>query len=408
MIKTILALTSSPGRRREPYHIVSCIHDPANLGVAGIVGGDEAQVILVDRLIARITAQTCRQSGLSVVYTDLLDFEGDEIYFQEMPPELAGKTFREALFAYGSATVIGVFRGDEGVRINPPSDTELLFSDALILIAEDDSAIGTPESPEPLQERHIRHLEVNGRPPESTLVLGWNRRVPVMVRELDNYVAPGSRALLVADSPEAERQAGGLLDACENQKLVFRPGRTDNRKTLDSLDVPSYDHVIVLGSSDDLSPEEADTRTLMTLLHLREISDRCETPFSMVSEMLLVRNRKLAEVTRADDFIVSDRIVSLMMAQISENRHLATVFDELFRAEGSEIYLRPAPNYIDPEVGVNFATVIEAAHRRNELAIGYRLAAKARNPDQGVHLNPKKSEIVTLGENDRVIVLAGS
>ncbi|MGI8648907.1 MAG: CASTOR/POLLUX-related putative ion channel [Rubrobacter sp.] len=214
VIKTVLALTSSPSRRKEPYHIVSRIHDPANLGVVGIVGGDEAQVILVDELIARITAQTCRQSGLSIVYTDLLDFEGDEIYFLEMPPELAGKTFRDALFAYRSATVIGVFREDERVEINPPSDTKLFSSDALILIAEDDSAIGTPESPEPLQEEHIRHLEVNGRSPESTLVLGWNRRVPIMVRELDSYVAPGSRVLLVADSPETERQARSLLDAC--------------------------------------------------------------------------------------------------------------------------------------------------------------------------------------------------
>ena len=46
-----------------------------------MVGRDEAQLVLAGDLIARITAQTCRQSGLSVVYTELLDFGGDEIYF---------------------------------------------------------------------------------------------------------------------------------------------------------------------------------------------------------------------------------------------------------------------------------------------------------------------------------------
>ena len=38
--------------------------------------------------------------------------------------------------------------------------------------------------------------------------------------------------------------------------------------------------------------------------------------------MLDVRNRELAEVTQADDFIVSDKLVSLMLAQVSENKDL--------------------------------------------------------------------------------------
>ncbi len=50
-------------------------------------------------VIARITAQACRQSGLSFVCQDLLDFDGDEIYFQPAP-ELEGHTFAEALLAF--------------------------------------------------------------------------------------------------------------------------------------------------------------------------------------------------------------------------------------------------------------------------------------------------------------------
>ena len=33
--------------------------------------------MLGDELIGRITVQSCRQSGLSVVYSELLDFDGD-------------------------------------------------------------------------------------------------------------------------------------------------------------------------------------------------------------------------------------------------------------------------------------------------------------------------------------------
>ena len=42
--------------------------------------------------ISRLIVQTSRQSGLSIAYTELLDFDGDEIYFRE-DPALVGKTF---------------------------------------------------------------------------------------------------------------------------------------------------------------------------------------------------------------------------------------------------------------------------------------------------------------------------
>ena len=61
-------------------------------------------------LIARVTAQTCRQSGLSVVYTELLDFDGAEIYFKA-EPALAGRTYREVISAYEDSTVMGIMRG---------------------------------------------------------------------------------------------------------------------------------------------------------------------------------------------------------------------------------------------------------------------------------------------------------
>ena len=76
---------------------------------------------------------------------------------------------------------------------------------------------------------------------------------------------------------------------------------------------------MVLCYSDSLDAQRADSRTLITLLHLRDIEERGGRDFSIVSEMLDLRNRALAEVTHADDFIVSDRLVSLLMAQISEN-----------------------------------------------------------------------------------------
>ncbi len=126
--------------------------------------------------------------------------------------------------------------------------------------------------------------------------------------------------------------------------------------------------------------------------------------------MLDVRNQKLAEVTRADDFIVSDKLVSLMMTQIAETPELGEVFRDLFDPDGAEIYLKPANDYVEVGKSVSFATVIESARRRNETAMGYRKAKDASKADKsyGVRLNPTKMQMVEFEAGDKVIVLANS
>jgi hypothetical protein len=124
--------------------------------------------------------------------------------------------------------------------------------------------------------------------------------------------------------------------------------------------------------------------------------------------MMDLRNRALAQVAKADDFIVSDKLVSLMLAQLSENRDLDRVFRVLFSAEGSEIYIRPIGDYVRTGIAMDFHTLLEAAAQRGETAIGYRIAADAQDKDKGfgVRVNPKKSAMVSFTAADRIIVLA--
>jgi hypothetical protein len=144
----------------------------------------------------------------------------------------------------------------------------------------------------------------------------------------------------------------------------------------------------------------------MTLLHLRDLAEKQGTRSSIVSEMLDPRNRELAEVARADDFIIGDKLVSQLLAQLSENPEL--VLDDLFDASGAEIYLRPANHYVREGVPVSFYTVLESAKRRGEVAIGYRLIAEQATDKQahGAHLNPLKTNKITFSAGDKIIVLA--
>jgi len=409
VIKTVLAITNNSNRRAEPYHIVTQIRDAKNMTILKMVGvNDNVQAILTGDLIARVVAQTSRQSGLSVVYTELMDFGGAEIYFKH-EPGLAGKTFGEALLAYEDSCLMGLRKADGKILLGPPMDSRIENDDQIFALSADDDTLRLSSlSLIPIEEALIRSTAKPLSPkPEKCLILGWNRSGTTIVHELDHYVSEGSQVTVVADVLNIDKQIRAQGGKLQNQKLVVQEGETTDRDLLNGLHVEEYDHVIVLAYS-TLEPQEADAKTLVTLLHLRDISEKDETPFSIVSEMLDLRNRELAEATQVDDFIVSEHLVSLMMAQLSENAELFNVFTDIFDPEGAEIYLKPVDDYVATGESVNFYTVVEAAGRRGETTLGYRIASEASDAGKsyGVHTNPKKSEKVTFSPEDKVIVIA--
>jgi voltage-gated potassium channel Kch len=409
VIKSVLALTNNPNRHAEPYHIVTQIRDPKNMDVIKMLGvKDQVQPILTNDLIARVVAQTSRQSGLSLVYTELMNFGGDEIYFKQ-EPELLGKTYGEALHAYETSTLMGIRTADGTIAMNPSMDTRIQSGDQIFVIAEDDDKIKLSGiSRTPLDEDLIRVSGAVSKPkPEKALILGWNRSGATIIRELDNYVAKGSQVTIVSDMYDLEKQLRLEIGKLKNQKVTVQEGDIRDRGLLESLEATEYDHVIVLAYS-HLEQQEADAITLITLLHLRDIAERDETPFSIISEMLDLRNRELAEAAKVDDFIVSEHLISLMMTQLSESAELMGVFTDMFDPEGAEIYLKPISDYVVTGQPVNFYTVTEAARRRGETAIGYRLMSESHEADKGygIHTNPKKSERVNFSADDKIIVIA--
>lgn len=409
VIKAVLAITNNPVRRAERYTIVTQVHDPRNMEVLRAVGAsDRVLPLLTGDLIARVIAQTSRQSGLSVVYTELMNFSGDEIYFKN-EPGLSGKTFCEALQAYEDSTVLGLRKADGVIRLNPPMEARLEPGDQIFALSEDDDTIRlSGMAAVPVESGLIRANRRARRPaPESTLIIGWNRTAATIIRELDAYVTTGSQITVVAGSGRAEEEFEACRHRLTNQESRFVRGDTTSRELLDGLRAAEYDHVIVLASS-DMDVQAADARTLITLLHLRAIAERDETPFSIVSEMLDLRNRELAEVARVDDFIVSEHLVSLMLAQLAESPDLFDVFRDIFDPQGAEIYLKPVEEYVQTGQPVNFYTVVEAACRRGETAVGYRIAAEAAEAGKGygVHINPRKSEKVRYEPPDKIIVVA--
>ncbi len=401
VLKTLLAINRGPAFRGRPHHVVAAVRDSTNRAVARLAGGD-AVVIDGDDISARLIVQTARQSRLSVVYHDLLDFGGDEFYIVS-EPRLTGQSFGAALMAYRKCCPVGIFHANGTTKLNPPMETMIGPNDKLVVLAEDDSSVKLSSRSFTVDTSAMVHSVRGPQAPERTLMLGWNGRAVKIIEQLDIYVTVGSAVDIVTDRGDADMVVAQLGQQLRRLSLRIKDADIRDRNVLESLDVTGYGNVIVL-SDDQLDPLTADSRVLVTLLHLRDMLSKRGRSVPIVSEMRDDRDRALAQLTRADDFVVSEQMVSLLMTQISENRHLESVFTDLFDPDGAEIYVRPSSYYVREAPGHTFATVVDCARRRGEVAIGYRIADPPEG--HGVVLNPDKEQPMPV--IDRVIVLANS
>ena len=322
----LLALTHARAGARSRTTSSPRSQDPTNLEAARLVGGDEA--VLIDKretIVAPDRADLAAVGRLRRLHRAARLRRRRDL----LPPGPGAGRARPSATRCSptrTARVIGLRVADGDVQLNPPLDTPIGPGDSVIAIAEDDvDVLGGRAARSPARSTRARSSSPQRAraEPERVAHPRLERRAPAVIHELDDYVAPGSSVTVVADVDEPRRRDRARVRRGSRNLEVELPARRHDRPRARSRRSAStsYDHVIVLCYSDTARRASAPTRAR---------SSRCCTcatsptargaEFSIVSEMLDDRNRELAQVTKVDDVIVSDKLISLMLAQISENQ----------------------------------------------------------------------------------------
>jgi hypothetical protein len=301
------------------------------------------------------------------------------------------------LLAYETCSVLGV--GSDVVELNPSADRVLTDGDELIVVAADDRAIaytGVPDVAVPVAPT----VAPTTSAPVRIVMVGWSGFGAKVLRELDEFLPAGSHVEVVVDTDLVDVST---LDGTTmaHATLGVRGGDGGPDQLLALAAEPDPDQVIVLGYRDALDADEADARTLLALLTLRQAwpSDGPDH-VRIVAELLDQRNLVLAAPVGVDDLIVSDALASLLMAQLSERADLQAVFDDLFDADGAVIDLVAADRVV-PGGARPWTEVVAAAAVQRMSAFGYRSGTSG-----AVVVNPAKSSIVDLSRRDEVVVVA--
>ncbi|MBI3182865.1 MAG: NAD-binding protein [Myxococcales bacterium] len=401
-IKAVLALRRIKGALTQ-NHVVVELLDGKRRAVVERLGAGGIEVVAMKETLSRMIVQTARQNGLAQVYRDLLTYEGSEFYFKSFP-ELAGQPFGVTQFRMKDAVVAGVRRVEPEPQciLNPPEDFLLQASDQLLVLAEDDDTFSLTASHQPSIPPGFEGSPPRPRTPEKVLVCGMGDKISDMLREFDNYVLAGSEAWLMPGWPKEEfaEFIRAEVQGLKNLKLKYVEGDPTMPDALKKVASPDFSVALIM-ADDRVSEDEADARTVITVLLLRELF-QAFGPHKprIISEILDPRTKDLLEQDYGADFVVSSEITSMLLAQVSERRELNAVFADLFDSDGNEVYLKRAACYAPIGQHLSWISVQKVARTRGEVAIGYIRAG------QPPLINPKQDEMLAFSEEDRVIVIS--
>lgn len=414
-IQTVLA-TMGHDVNDNDMSVVVEIFNPTHREIVRSSFPDHVVTVNTSDILAKLLVQTSRSVGLSLVYNEVLSFDGCELYFYDA--EWGGSTFGEIAYRFPDGVPMGIRNAGGEISMNPDPKRILEPTDEVLILADDDSTIELMTKPVALPADY----ELSGRRQEQRvereLMIGWSFKSAAIIREFADYIVEGSQIHVLLKNPGAEQvaQIDALNEELGSIEVALLQKDCLNIEDLMSVKPFQYDNIIILAGNatneTEVDAARVDSENIVALLLLRRIFSQYPNESKdtkLITEILDSQNDALVAKAGVQDVIISNRLVSMIMAQISESRDIEKVYDDIFQEDGSEIYLKPAHLYFEGlPAEASFADMMAIAQKRSEVCIGIKIAAnkfdKAKN--NGITLIPEKNTVYDLQPNDCFVVLA--
>ncbi len=424
VVKSIMAIehliNSSEDIETIPYVVAEIERAETAVLAHAAANGMPLSLVQPSDYLGKIILQTARQSGLVQIYDEILEHSRSEVHTAPVSnfPGIAGKPWERVVFSFPDAIPIGVMRGNTPMMVPNAADPSFAVQpgDTLYFIARDNDSLATGgEEQIPAIEPPL-HGTAEGEIIANLLLIGFNEKALPLMNEYNCYARSLSRTFcLTVFTPS--QTVRSMLERIEFDSLEIELINDDYVQpgALERIDPAAFDTIIILSeASPGESWEDADTRVIMTLLLLRSMRKKAEESgkvfpafHQIVGEILHASNKELTESTRTvRDVIISQTLVSKMIAQICRDPLIEAALMDFFDEQGAEIYLKPVGLYTGQISEVSFGELLAASIRRGEVAIGVDATNEEYPSVYDIALNPKKSERFQITPWTRIVVLA--
>jgi hypothetical protein len=410
-LKVLMTLNKNTSDKinKEPPGFVTEIYDTEKLPVLRSAYSGNISIIPTNAFISNLLVQNIIHPGLSKIYMELMNNEGNEIY-QVSGENFTGKKFNEIIDSFPRGIPIGLLRSSDTQifpLLNPDGNIEILAGDMIIVLAENmknaQPAEGIINSFILPVKREITKKTVKNR---KILILRWSNKLPFIMDELESYT--GEKFYLDIYTQLTADQMKNILS---KRKRTYRRVKArhmeadfNNFSHISKLKLSSYSNIIMLASDRLETPEESDAQTVMGFMILQDLLRDMKKKPEIIVELYDRDNMNLF-IDHRCEIIISPLIISYMMSQIALRSTLNVIFSALFSAGGTEIFFRDPGFYDLPEEKLPFSEILYRVAEYGDRAIGMRSYDHEKKEYRTV-LNPSKESSWDLAGETRIIVIS--
>lgn len=401
-IKVLLSLNAQSTQATPPLAIVE-LQNADNIALARHSYQGPLQIVASDIAIARAFSQSVVSPGVSEVLDSLLvDANGCQLY---LAPATAvqGQRWGDISQFYQASIACGVVSKQGGHAtplLNPKQDYIIGADDQLILLAREEKDIVYLGSAGH-QQAHLASVDLSAlslqRERARVLVLGWNRRVPRFIEQLQ--AAFGQDLTLTSVSTSSRSQRRQLVNDSHAQ-LEFIEADYTRASVLSDIELNQFDTVVVFATDRLERGEEADARSIVANQLLDLLLQNASQRPQVLVELIDPNNNRYVSASKhrlRSEVVQSSAIISHLLAQLAVYPDLRSVYDSLLSPEGVGVRLKSVPSQWFGQP--SFRQLQQAVAAQGDILIGIK------QDNQRSELNLSPDALVDANATTALIVI---
>lgn len=272
-------------------------------------------VIYKYEILYKLIAQSIIYTGLSNVYEDLFSNDGN-IFCIENEHNFEDYSFKDAALKYldKGMILLGITKEDRSQLLIPNYDYVIKKENRLVFLSRNDNDDSVKEYPN-IKPSIIKYKN-------NILLICEEKRYVEIIKEISEYIENHSITMLSYDSIKSERN---------KYKFILEKLKKENTTK------------IVLISEDNIT----DVKSINVLLIIRQIIRKENLNIAILSLLNSIQKRNLIYSDDVRDFIVSGKLIGMLMAQASLSSNILYIFCGLLSKNGKDIIMSPYADYFN-------------------------------------------------------------
>ncbi|WP_304333237.1 hypothetical protein [Brachyspira innocens] len=319
-------------------------------------------VIYKYEILYKLIAQSIIYTGLSNVYEDLFSNDGN-VFYIETDHDFNDFKFEDAALKYldRGMILLGITKEDRSQLLIPNYDYLLKKENRLVILSRNNNDDNIKEYPD-IKPSIIKYKN-------NILLICEENRYDEIIKEISEYMENHNTSMI----------SYNLIKSQKNKYKFMREKLREENTTK-----------IVLISEDNLT----DVKSINILLIIRQIIRKENLNIAILSLLNSIQKRNLIYSDDVRDFIVSGKLIGMLMAQASISSNILYIFYGLLSKNGKDIIMSPYSDYFNESK--SFKDVYLYLLRKKVIIIGVkRYNDVIINPNNDCMLD-NKDEIIII------------